>query len=160
VGNDHRRVVLIDAMAICANPAKELLQEAQDVFGEDMEVATIVSIGAGKGNAKVAFESGQEAGISNALRKGIAMREQVHDDLYGRLRDTRIYYCFNTERELDVHSEDAYADVATYLREKSTSGRIDNAVTSVRLLPTGVKLKEISEYAPMLDFSTHGQQIQ
>jgi hypothetical protein len=155
VGNGHKRVVLIDAMAICANPAKELLQEAQDVFGEDMEVATIVSIGAGKGNAKVVFEAGREMEISNALRKGIAMCEQVHDDLYGRLQDTRIYYRFNLERELSVHSEDAFADVATYLREKPTSGRIDSAVTSVRLLPTGVRLKEISEYASTFDFSTH-----
>jgi hypothetical protein len=155
VGNGHRRVVLIDAMAICANPAKELLQEAQEVFGENMEVATIVSIGAGKGNAKVVFESGQEGGISNALRKGIAMREQVHDDLYGRLQDTRIYYRFNMERELSVHPEDTFADVATYLREKPTSGRIDSAVTSIRLLPTGVRLKEISEYAFMFNLTTH-----
>jgi len=42
-------------MAVCANPAKELLQEAQDVFGEDVEVANIISIGAGKENIEVIF---------------------------------------------------------------------------------------------------------
>ena len=91
-------------MVGCANPAKELLREAQDVFGEDAEVATIVSIGAGKGNVKVVFEAGREVGISKGLRQGIAMCEQVHDDLYGRLQETKIYYRFNVERELSMHS--------------------------------------------------------
>jgi len=147
VGTDHKRVVLIDAMVVCANPAKELLREAQDVFGEDMEVATIVSVGAGKGNTKVVFKAGGELGIGNELRKGIATCEQVHNDLYGRLQDTKIYYRFNIEHELSIHSEDVFADVSTSLRETPTSAMIDGAVKSIHSLPTGVKLKYISEYA-------------
>jgi hypothetical protein len=138
--------VLIDAMAICANPTKELLQEAQDAFGEDMEVATIVSIGAGKGNAKVVFEAGGELGIGNGLRKGMAMCKQVHNDLYGRLQNTKIYYRFNMEREMSIHPEEIFAEVSTYLREKPTSAMIDSAVKSIDSLSTGVKLKDISEY--------------
>jgi hypothetical protein len=91
VGADHERVVLIDAMAICANPARELLREAQDAFGEDMEVANIVSIGAGKENIKMVLEAGREVGISHGLRQGIGICEPVHNDLYGRLQETRIY---------------------------------------------------------------------
>ena len=48
IGTGHRKVTLIDATTGFANPAKELLQEAQRVFGEDAKVATIVSIGSGK----------------------------------------------------------------------------------------------------------------
>jgi hypothetical protein len=147
--------VLVDAMAISANPAKELLQEAQEVFGEDMEVATIVSIGAGKGNAKIVFESGQEVGISNTLRKGVALCEQVNDDLYRRLQGTNIYYRFNMEREMSVHLEDVFADVSIYLRERPTTASIDRAVNSIHSLPTGVKLKEISECPSTFNISTH-----
>jgi hypothetical protein len=145
VGVGHKKVVLIDAMAVCANPAKELLQEAQELFGEDMEVATIISIGAGKGNVKAEFKAGREPGISERLRTGIAMCEQVHNDLYGRLQETKIYYRFNMERELSIHPEDVFAHVSAYLEEKPTSAMIDSAVKSIHRLPNGVKLKDISE---------------
>ena len=56
--------VLTDAMVGYVNPAKELLREAQDLFGEDAEVAGIVSTGAGKGNFRVVFKDGLEEGIS------------------------------------------------------------------------------------------------
>jgi len=156
IGADHERVVLIDAMAVCANPAKELLREAQDVFGEDVEVANMVSIGAGKENIEVIFEAGREVGIGNGLRRGTGTCEQVHNDLYGRLQETKIYYRFNMERELSIHPKDVFAYVSAYLGEKPTSAMIDSAVKSIHSLPTGVRLKDISECAPMLNFSTHG----
>ena len=148
--------MLIDAMAVCANPAKELLQEAQDVFGEDIEVANIISIGAGKENIEVIFEAGREVGIGNGLRRGTGTCEQVHNDLYGRLQETKIYYRFNMERELSIHPKDVFAYVSAYLGEKSTSAMIDSAVKSIHSPPTGVRLKEISEHICTLNFSTHG----
>ena len=60
------------------------------------------------------------------------------------------------ERELSIHAEDVFAHVIAYLAEKPTSAMIDSAVKSIYSLPTGVKLKDISEYASMLNFSTHG----
>jgi hypothetical protein len=155
VGTGHKKMVLIDAMAVCANPAKDLLQEAQEVFDEDVEVATIVSIGAGKENAKAVFDAGREVGIGKGLRQGIGMCEQVHNDLYRRFQETKIYYRFNIERELMIHPEDAFAHVSTYLAEKPTSEMIDGAVKSIQYLPTGVKLKDISEYSSSLESSTH-----
>jgi hypothetical protein len=141
-------------MVGCANPAKELLREAQDVFGEDAEVAGIVSIGAGKGNVSVAFENGREVGISEGLRRGVAMCEQVHDDLQGRLEETDIYYRFNVEHELSIDPGAVLTHVSTYLREKSTSSRVDSAIKSIRYCPTGVRLKDISEYFIISQFST------
>jgi hypothetical protein len=105
IGFGHKRAVLTDAMVGCANPAKELLREAQDLFGEDAEVATIVSIGAGKGNFSVVFKDGRDVGISEGLRRGTAMCRQVHEDLQGRLEETSIYYRFNVEQELGIDPE-------------------------------------------------------
>ena len=137
--------VLIDAMVGYANPAKELLREAQDLFGEDREVASVVSIGAGKGNFRVAFKDGREEGISEGIRRGVTMCEQVHEDLQGRLEETNIYYRFNVEQELSIDPEVILAHVSTYLREKAVSARVDSAVKSIQYQPTGLKLKNISE---------------
>jgi hypothetical protein len=146
VGVGHKRAVLIDAMMGCANPAKELLREAQDAFGKDAEVASIISVGAGKGNFRVMFEDGRNVGISEGLRRGITMCEQVHEDLQHRLQETNIYYRFNVEQDLSVDPDVMLAHISAYLREKATSSRLDSAVTSIQYLPTGVKLKDISEY--------------
>jgi hypothetical protein len=144
IGFGHKGAVLTDAIVGCANPAKELLREAQDLFGEDAEVASIVSIGAGKGNFSAAFKDGREVGISEGLRRGIAMCEQ------GRLEETKIYYRFNVEQELGIVPEVMLAHVSAYLREKAISTRIDGAVKCIQCLPTGVKLKDISKYYPRL----------
>jgi hypothetical protein len=145
IGVGHNRAVLIDAMVGYANPAKELLREAQDVFGEDVEVASIISIGAGKRNIRVVFEDGREVGISEGLRRGNAMCEPAHDDLQGRLQETNIYYRFNVEQELSIDPEVILAHVSAYLRDKTTSRTVDRAIKSIHYHATGVKLKDISE---------------
>jgi hypothetical protein len=154
IGIGHNRAVLIDAMVGYANPAKELLREAQDVFGEDAEVASIVSIGAGKRNVRVMLEDGREVGISEGLRRGNAMCEQVHDDLQRRLEETNIYYRFNVEQELIIDPEVILAHVSAYLRESTTSRTVDRAIKSMHCQPTGIKLKDISECIIISRFGT------
>jgi hypothetical protein len=146
LGKTHRKAVLIDAVAAYANPTKELLREAQDVFGEDAEVASVISIGAGKSDAKMTFKDGNEVGISNALRRGTAMSEQVHEDLEGRLHETGIYFRFNVEKPLDEKPDIILAHTSSYLREKATSIRVDEATKSFYRRPKGVKMRDISTY--------------
>jgi hypothetical protein len=145
IGVGPKRAQLIDAMVGCANPAKELLRDAQDVFGEDAEVATIVSIGAGKGNVRLVFEHGREVGISDGLRRGIVMCEQVHEDLRTRFQKTTIYHRFNVEQEMGIHPDIVLAHLSAYLRKAATSARVDSAVESIRRRPTGEKLRDISK---------------
>jgi hypothetical protein len=152
IGVGHKRAVLIDAIVGCANPAKELLREAQDLFGEDVEVSAIVSIGAGRGNVRVAFEDGREVGISDGLRRGIAMCEQVHEDLQTRFQKTSNYHRFNIEQEMGGQPEIVLACVSAYLREAVTGARVDSAVHSIHHRLTGVKLKDISMYESVLNF--------
>ena len=146
IGKGHRKAVLIDAIAAYANPAKELLREAQDVFGEDAEVASVISIGTGKGDAKITFKDGNEVGISNALRRGMAMSEQVHEDLERRLHETGIYFRFNVEKPLDEEPDVILAHTSSYLREKATSIKVDEATKSFYRRPKGVTLRDISTY--------------
>jgi hypothetical protein len=46
IGSGNEKITLIEALAVAANPGNELLRER--VFGDDGELPTIVSIGAGK----------------------------------------------------------------------------------------------------------------
>jgi hypothetical protein len=146
IGAGHKKVVLVDAMAGCANPAKELLREAQAAFGEDIEVSTIVSIGAGKGNPRVVFEDGREVGMSEGLRRGVVTCKQVHEELQSRLQKTAIYHRFNVEQEMEMQPEIIFARVSAYLGESATSARLDSAVESLHRGLTGVKLTEISKH--------------
>jgi hypothetical protein len=155
IGVGNKRAVLIDAMVGCANPAKELLREAQDVFGKDAEVASIVSVGAGKGNVRVVFEDGREVGISEGLRQGIAICEQIHEDLQNRFQKMAIYHRFNVEQEIGIQPEIVLARVSAYLRETVTSTRVDSAVENIHRRHMGVKLKNISKHEWMLKFGTH-----
>ena len=116
------------------------------MFGEDAEVASTISIGAGKGNIGVVFEDGREVGISEGLKRGIAMCEQVHEDLQTRFQKTPIYHRFNVEQEMGTQPEIILARVSAYLRESVTSVRVDNAIESMHRRLTGVKLRDISKH--------------
>jgi hypothetical protein len=144
IGVGHKKAMLIDAMVGYANPAKEMLREAQSAFGEDAEVATIISVGAGRGNVRVVSEDGREVGISNGLRRGVAMCEQVHEDLQRQLQKTAIYHRFNVEQEMETQPEIIFARVSAYMEESATSTRLDSAVESLHRDITRVKLKDIS----------------
>ena len=144
----------MDAIVGCANPTKELLREAQDMFGEDAEVASTISIGAGKGNVRVVFEDGREVGIGEGLKRGIAMCSQVHEDLQTRFQKTSVYYRFNVEQEMGIQPENILARVSGYLRESVTSARVDNAVDSIHRRVSGVKLRDISKHEWFLKFGS------
>jgi hypothetical protein len=62
---------LVDAMVGYANPTKELLLEAQEVFGEEAHVSAIVSIGSGKDTSSKPAERHEENGMVAALMQVI-----------------------------------------------------------------------------------------
>ena len=143
IGAGHKRVTLVDAMAVAANPAKVLLSEAQRVFGDDTEVATILSIGAGKGDVWSLSTSGTE--LTEAVKRTAASCEPVHEEVYTRLRETSIYFRLNVERSSEPRLVLSSASVSAYLGEGAVSNRLDNAINSIRDRSVGVRLKGISE---------------
>jgi len=155
IGAGHKKAVLIDAMVGCANPTKELLRDAQNAFGEDAEVASIISVGVGKRDVRVVFEDGREVGISDGLRRGIATCEQVHEDLQIRFKNAAIYYRFNVEQVMGIQLEMVLARVSAYLGETVTSARVDSAIESIHRRSTGAKLRNISKHECMLKCRTN-----
>lgn len=138
IGSGHKEVVLADAMTGYANPTKEVLLKAQEVFGEETEVSTIMSIGAGKVEIKA-------DGIEEGLKRGSALCEQVHEELQTRLRTTNIYYRFNLDKYLGEEAKIIFGGVSAYLGETMISDRLDEAIESIKSRPRGVTLQTISE---------------
>ena len=144
IGSGHKQATLIDALATAANPGKELLREAQRVFGEEAEVATVLSIGVGKGDVWCASSaSGSE--LREAVRRATTSCEPVHQELYARLRGTSIYFRFNVERGSGPQIQLSSSTISAYLEDGVVSDRVDDAIKSIDRRPTGIKLKDISE---------------
>jgi hypothetical protein len=135
----------VDALAVAANPGKELLREAQRVFGGEEEVATILSLGAGKGDVWEA-SSMSSSELREAVKRATKSCEPVHEELYLRLRQTSVYFRLNVERSSGPQMELSSANVSAYLEEGVVNDRVDDVIKSIHLRPTGVKLKDISEW--------------
>jgi len=150
-GTYHKQVTLVDALAVCANPGKEFLREAQKVFGEDAEIATILSVGSGKGD--VWSLTGNE--MKEVIKWATMSCERVHEDLYARLRETSIYFRLNVERGLGLQMELSSASIAAYLEEGVISDRLDDTIRSIHHRPIGVRLKDISEFSSRPNANTH-----
>ena len=137
-------MVLVGALSLCANPGRELLREAQRIFGDDAEVATILSIGAGKGDVWSMSET-DGASMRDAVKRTVANCEPVHEELYARLRESAIYYRLNVERGPGPQMTLSSSLISAYLREGAVNDKLDDAIRSIERRPKGVKLKDISE---------------
>ena len=147
IGTGHRKVTLIDATTGFANPTKELLQEAQRVFGEDANMATIVSIGSGEVKASKLSKGDDENALVEALKRVALNTETTHGELEGRLHDTFIYFRFNVdhgfEDVMDASLVHSYTSI--YLKKAGVNRRLDEAMQSMHSRPKGAALKELSE---------------
>jgi hypothetical protein len=148
IGTDHRKVTLIDATTGFANPAKELLLEAQRIFGEDTNVATIISVGSGEVKTSKASFGDDENALVEALKQVGLNTETTHGELEARLHDAFIYFRFNVNQDfedgMDTSSVHSYTSI--YLEKAGVSRRLDEAMQSFHVRPKGVTLKELSEY--------------
>lgn len=149
IGTGHRIILLVDAITVYANPTKELLKEAQKVFGDEAEAASIISIGAGKWNIQVISGHGDAVDVNEALKRGIVHSEQIHQDLDGRLLEAAVYFRFNIGAKADNELDGMLTHTSAYLGEPRTTSQLDEAIQRIQIQPSGAKLKEISK-SPIL----------
>jgi hypothetical protein len=146
-GTGHKKVVLVNATAGHANPTKELLQEAQRVFNEDAEVASIVSLGAGKRGVLSLAGTGDEGALVEAMIKMAFDSEQTHKEVHGRLHRSSAYFRLNVEHGL-VGQMDAsiiHAHTSAYMQDGDTDQLLNDVVKSIKSRQKGSTLKEISK---------------
>jgi hypothetical protein len=139
-------MTLIDAMANYPNPTRELLQEAQRVFGEDSKVATVISIGSGKKKAANILAGDDQNALVEAVKDAIINTEITHEELETRLNEAHLYFRFNVPHDIGsrVDSSGIYSHTATYLGEADTNKRLNEAIKSMRNRSGGITLKELS----------------
>lgn len=143
----------IDAKIRYPNPIQELLRQAQDHFGRDEQVATILSVGAGKVKVNsLGKEYDPNRSLDDVLRRMIEDGEEKHEEMYGRLGNSGIYFRLNVERGLEqasCWSEESISTIKahteTYLQIKPVSDLVDDVVTSLHLQRPRVSLKQISK---------------
>lgn len=144
IGIDTEKVKLINALSGFANPGKELLQEAQRAFGDSAEIATILSIGAGKGDIWKMSALRDSLEMGDALKRIATNCEPVHEELYTRLRETGIYFRLNVERESTSQVELTSTRVSAYLQEGSVNEKVDEAIKSIYHRPNGAYIRDIN----------------
>jgi hypothetical protein len=147
IGKNHRKVTLIDAMAGYPNPTRELLKEAQQIFGEDAKVATMISIGSGKKRPSNLSARDDQHTLMEAVKDAVINAEITHEELETRLHEAHLYFRFNVPHDLGigVDSSEIYAHTATYLAEADTNKRLNEAIKSIQNRSGGMTLKELSK---------------
>jgi hypothetical protein len=147
IGKDDRKITLIDAMANYPNPTRELLQEAQRVFGEDAKVTTVISIGSSKKKASDVSAGVDQNVLVEAVKDTVINAEITHKELETRLHETHLYFRFNVVHDFGsrVDSSEIYSHTATYLGEADTNKRLNEAIKSIRNRSSGMMLKELSK---------------
>ena len=140
-------MVLVDAVVGYANPIKELLQEARRAFDEDAEVASVVSLGAGKGDVVSVTGTDNEGSLMDAMAKMGLDSEQTHKEVHGRLHQSSVYFRLNVERGLSgyIHASSIHAHTLAYMQEGDTDQLLNDVVKSIKSRQKGSTIKDISK---------------
>jgi hypothetical protein len=129
-----------------SNPTIELLKEAERYFGRDSEVATIISVGAGKSESNASHENPQMIDI---LKRLAVDTERVHNEVQNRLKELAIYFRFNVDQGISTQATPYLIRIHTqaYLEEEAASQTMDDAIKSLLSRRAVTRLREISTSA-------------
>jgi hypothetical protein len=147
VGEEENQLLYVDAMGGYANPTNEMLKEAEKVFGKNVVVANVVSIGSGKPELRPQQLGPSGSQLGNLLKRAIRDTERVHNDIQNRLQSLGIYFRFNVESippMVNSIGQTTRVYTTAYLEEAATSQKMDVAVTSIQERKGIKPLKELS----------------
>lgn len=153
IGDSTNAWVSIEATSRYPNPIQELLRQAQDHFGHDQQVATILSLGAGKPVlTSLEEECGTSGSLDEVLRRMVEDCEIKHEETYRRLKNIGVYFRLNVDRGFEwdsLRNKESATTVQehtdTYLEGEAVSDIIDELVTSLILRKCSITLKRLSE---------------
>jgi hypothetical protein len=135
------------------NPTRELLKEANSIFGKEKLVAQIVSLGCGRSHIYSVEKSKNTEGVSRSIQEMAADCEAVETELSTRLCDMDAYLRLNVERGMEnvLMSEwDDVGPIETHTRAYVEMAEVSETIdASLRRLQEGtgtITLGEISSY--------------
>jgi hypothetical protein len=134
------------------NPTRELLKEAQGIFGKERRVAQIISLGSGRPRV-LSLESTSPQNALNRLLKSIAVDcEGVAADLSMRLFNSSAYLRLNVDRgmeDIEIGDWDQLAAIEShtcaYIEGTVVARSIDISLNNIRERIGSVTLGQMSE---------------
>jgi hypothetical protein len=145
IGSGHKKVSLINAVPNYANPTKVLLPEARRIFGDEGNIATIVSIGSGRRVISDGLKGIPDV-LSDTRDIIISKCDQVHENVQTLLQKLFIYFRFNHGHILGDMADNSSikAQMSAHFQEEETNIHIDGAIESMRARQKGGNLLDIS----------------
>lgn len=141
----------VDGDISCSNPTLELLREATDLFGPDMKVFAIVSLGSGREIADANSQGTTDSIARELMRHFNIACERAHEDLQRRTRNLEIYFRFNPGQDISSSQPREWKQISflktqttSYLQMEMVSQQLDAAVSALHCNPTGVPLSVLS----------------
>jgi hypothetical protein len=121
------------------NPTREILKEAQDMYGRDQSVAIVLSIGSGlPKEASFKDIESKSNRFDEILEKVIVDCEKVQQDLSHRVNGLEAYIRLNVDRGLDevqMHDWDQLGVIMGHTQAYISKSLVENLIdTSIRLL--------------------------
>ena len=134
------------------NPTRELLKEAETIFGTETRVAQIISIGSGIRPA-LSLDSEINEAIFSRLLKDIATDcEAVAQELHTRLYNINAYLRLNVEKGMENVTMEDWSELGAieshtgaYITVASVSASIDTSLRHLRERIGTVTLGQVSK---------------
>ncbi|PVF91275.1 FabD/lysophospholipase-like protein [Serendipita vermifera] len=138
IGLDFAALELSGAHLAFNNPTRELLKEAQRVYGDERQLSVILSLGSGKSKDSSLGESNQTNAIDGLLKKLIGNSEATERDLAYQLYDVGAYIRLNVDHGLEciqLHEWSrlslVLAQSQDYLVSPSITKLVDNIISGL-----------------------------
>ena len=143
IGNPGSKVEYLDGGLGCNNPIKEVVAEAARVFGENAQVACVVSIGTGKsGNMAYdkpgTFQNLLPTELIKVLKEMATDTGKAAEEMEQRYKNLSIYHRLDVDRGLQSVSLDEWKELGkvrlhtkNYMKMDLIDRRVDNIVEAL-----------------------------
>ena len=144
IGPPASGVEYVDAGLGCNNPVKQVIAEAAQVFGENAQVACVISVGTGQAGSKSygspdAFQKWLPTKLVGVLKEMATDSGKTAEEMNQRYRNTPgIYYRFDVDHGLDSVSLDEWkrlgdvrAHTQNYMRLEANNRSFDDTVAAL-----------------------------
>jgi hypothetical protein len=163
IGQPLREQSFIGGALGTSNPTQELLKEAESVFGNQMRVAQILSIGSGLPHVLSLESPTKGAGFNRLMNEVAADCETVARELHARLYNISAYLRLNVDRGMEnVGMEDwsVLGDIEShtgaYIAVVSVSNSLDTSLRHLRGRVGTVTLGQLSKFIRIPSSRNHG----
>jgi len=154
IGEEGSEETFIHAGFGYHNPIRQVLEEADILFGPHQPVACIISIGAGQAESielpsPDAFRRVPPDNLTIVLERIATDCELLAEDFEGRLKHVEnVYFRFNVQRGVSLaeceRDHEVYTYTSAYIESSGASQRVNVAVETLRRPPAVVSITELS----------------